>query len=1094
MTVGAGSKGQAMRYGVLGPIEVWHGERLLSVGGPQQRALLAALLLNANRVVSADRLVDVLWGDQPPATARSLLQGCVAELRRALKGTGAPLVTRPPGYLLEVGPDELDLGRFAQLVAEAGAEQADPTEAARLLREGLALWRGPALGDVTVAALQPEAAALEERRLAALEDRIDADLRAGHHAALIGELRELVRRHPLRERMWAQLMQALHRAGRPAEAMAAYQRLRDTLVKQLGVEPAASLQQLHRAILARADPVSPGPTADAAPPVPPVPAQLPAATAAFTGRVDALKRLEELWSLDGVAVGVISGTAGVGKTAVAVHWGHQVRTRFPDGQLYVDLRGYAAGPRVPPEEALADFLAALGVPADQVPLDLEPAAALYRTLLADKRMLVVLDNAGSAEQVRPLLPGAGGSLVLITSRDRLGGLVARDGAVHIGLDVLAPAEAQELLGRLIGPERIEAEPAAAAELARLCGHLPLALRIAVANLAIGPDRRIVDQVAELAAGRLDALEVGGDERTAVRSAFDLSYSVLAPEARRAFRLIGLAPGTSVTPETAAALTGAPVVPAARLLQRLASAHLLDQRGPRRYTLHDLLRQYAAERAHQEDRAAAREQATGRLFDWYLRATDAAARVLSPEKLRLRMPVAGTDPVPASPVFDGPARALAWLDAELSNLLAVIKHTAEHGPGPIAWLLADALRGFFGRRMLTVDWLAAARAGLAAAEAAGDLPGQAAAQLSLADAHNRRSEYEQALARYDRALELFQQAQWPEGAASVLCNSGGVYLEQGELERAAEQTSQALALHRQAGMAGGEAVALGNLACIYASLGRLAEAAEHATEALALYRRIGSTWGEAISLGYLGDIRRHQGRLDEALDLLTRALSSHRETGNRGAESDVLRAIAAAHTDAGRLDEAMVAAGGALSLARETADPRMEADVLTVLAEVHMRRLAYETAIGHFERSLALSRQGRMRYEAAAALAGLAGASRQLGRLAPARSYAYEALANARAGRLRVVEGQALTVLADIDAELGELDAAIASADAALALHRSTGHRLGEARTLLSLGHARSRAGEPGRAAACWHEALALFAEIGAAEAHDARRLLDRVAG
>jgi DNA-binding SARP family transcriptional activator/tetratricopeptide (TPR) repeat protein len=998
-----------MQYGILGPVEVWDGERRLAVGGPQQRALLAALLLDANRVVSTDRLVAVLWGDDPPSTARSLLQGCVAALRRTLNRSDRPLVTRSPGYSLEVAPGELDLARFDQLVTTAA--DADHGRAAELLREALSLWRGPALDGVTVDGLRSDVIALEERRLAAHENRIDIDLRLGHHASLVGELSALVRTHPLRERLRAQLMLALHRAGRPAEALAAYRDLRAALVEKLGVEPGATVQQLHRTILADGDPKPAGTPVAAAEPLP---AQLPAATAMFTGRAGTLKRLDELLTHDSdrLAIGVVTGTAGVGKTALAVHWGHRTRARFPDGQLFVDLRGYASAPPLRPAEVLAGFLSTLGVPADQIPVELEPAAAMYRTRLADKRVLVLLDNAGAAEQVRPLLPGAGGSLVLVTSRDQLAGLVARDGAVHIGLDVLDAAEAQELLGRTLGPERVDAEPAASAELARLCGHLPLALQITAANLIVRPHRRLADQVSELAGDdRLAALTVDDDQQATVRAAFDLSYSVLEPGERRMFRLLGLLPGPDVTAAAAAVLTGTSPELAGRLLARLAGAHLLGEPAPGRYTFHDLLRQYAAEQAHREDGDAERAAAVGELLGWYLRGADAAAKVMSPEKLRLPLPPAAAGP---APTLDSHGAALAWLDAERPNLLAVIRHASEHGPRPVAWLLADALRGYFGRRMLTIDWLSATGHGLAAAEAAGDLPGQAATQLSIADAYNRRSEYERATAHYDRALELFRRSRWPEGEASVLCNSGGVYLELGELEQAAERTSRALVLNRRAGMVAAAAVCLGNLACVYAGLGQLAEAADHASQAMAAYRTIGSVWGEATSLGYLGDVRRNQGRLAEALDLLGRALALHRDAGNRGGESDVLRAIAATHCEAGRVAEAMAAAQAALVLAQETADPRIEADVLTVLGAIHTRRSEPQTAADHCERALELSRRGRMRQEEAAALAGLAAASSRLGRREAARSYAREALGIARAGSFRLTEAKALAVLGEID--------------------------------------------------------------------------------
>jgi len=1074
-----------MRYRILGPPELLLDGRPVGVGGPQQRALLAVLLLEANRVVSADRLVDQLWGERPPPTARSLLQGCVAQLRRALRaGDRQPLVTRPPGYLLEVRPGELDLDRFEDLVARAGT--ATPDEASDLLHEALALWRGPFLDGIAVEACQAEAARMHERRLVALEQRVDADLLLGRHASLVGELRTQVREHPLRERLWAQYMLALHGADRRADALAAYREVRAALVDQLGVEPGATLQQVERAVLTDADPMAAyrGP-AQPAPAGPPrgAPAQLPPAVPAFTGRKDQLKQLAELLpGHDGTAAApvvicAIAGTAGVGKTALAVHWAHQVRDRFTDGQLYVNLRGHAQAPPIRPIEALAGFLHALRVPAEQVPVELDQAAALYRTLLADKRMLVVLDNVGSAEQVRPLLPASPGCLVLITSRDRLGGLVARDGARRVALDVLAPAEASALLARLVGAERAGAEPEAVDELARLCAYLPLALRIAAANLTDHPHRSIAGHCAFLAADdRLDTLEVDGDEETAVRAAFELSYRALPAEVRRVFRLLGLVPGPEVTAEAAAALAGTSPQRAARLLDRLAGAHLLDRRdgagsGSRagsgeRYAFHDLLRLYAGERAREEDSEEERAAAGGRLADWYLSTVDAAARLLNPEMLRLPVNL------PPVPGFEGYADAVAWLDAERPNLVAAVRD----GFQPAPWLLADRLRGYFWLRMYTVDWLVMARAALAAAERAGDTAGQAAIRLSLGNVHTCQSRYAQSVEEYNAGLALAREAGWVDGQSTILGNLGSAYRWMGRLPEAVASQEQGLAIARETGRVGGQATTLGNLGLVYWEMGELTLAAESHFEGLVLHRQLGSRYGEAVGLVNLGEAYHALGRLDEARDLLETALAMHRGARDRTAEGETSRILAGVHRDQGRLGEAFRLAEAAVELAREPGDRRFEADTLNTLGSIHVRQGDRARAADLHDRALSLALEAQARYPELVALIGLATA---LGPVERARVLGAQAVSLAGQAGYRLLEGQARLALAHAQDDPRR---AAAEAREAVAVNRATGHRLGEARALLLLGRS---TGEQAHLRA----ALALLDGTGAPEADEARALL-----
>lgn len=622
-----------MRFRMLGPLLVYDGASWSAIRAAQQRLVAAVLLIEAGRAVPVDRLVDELWGERPPPSAAATVRGYVMRLRRLLGGgPGSPLVTRGRDYELVVADGDVDARVFSGLVTSERHALADgqPAAAAAKLSQGLALWRGPALADVPASpAVTAEAERLGQLRLAAVEDWLGVQLELGRHAEVVDQAQRLVGEHPLRERLWARLMLAQYRCGRRAEALNAYQRARRVLVEELGLEPGPELRELQRLILAGQPellaPAHQGAAAVAAR-ARVVPAQLPAEVTAFIGRQAALAELDshlpDQAERRSPTIVLIAGAAGVGKTALAVHWAHRVRDRFPDGQLYVDLRGWAAGAPLRPIDALAGFLPALGVPAAEVPDEVAQAAALYRSLLAGKRVLVVLDNAHSPGQVRPLLPASPGCAVVLTSRDQLRGLVARDGAVRLDLDVLAPREARTLLTRLLCAEPVDAEPDAAAELVRLCGYLPLALRIAAANLSARPRTTVAAYAAELAAGdRLRALEAGEDADAAVRVAFDRSYAALPAAARRLFRLLGLVPGTGIGPRAAAALAGTDDAAAAVLLDRLASAHLAGEHAPNRYVLHDLLRRYAADRASAEDSQADREAALGRLLDHYMHGAD-----------------------------------------------------------------------------------------------------------------------------------------------------------------------------------------------------------------------------------------------------------------------------------------------------------------------------------------------------------------------------------------------------------------------------------------------------------------------------------------
>jgi DNA-binding SARP family transcriptional activator len=1100
-----------VRYRLLGPLRVRDGTTWSPVRAAQQRVVLAVLLAEPGQVVSSERLLAELWGDQPPKEAQSALRGYIMRLRRAL-GDGAPsrLVTRGHGYELLVPDGEVDAAVFERRVAAGRRALAEGSSRVALehLDEGLALWNGQALADVPPSpTVTLWANRLSQSRLAALEERAATLLSLGRHGDVVEELTRLVAEHPFRERLWELLMRALRAGGRRAEALDAYRTARTALAEDLGLEPGPALRDLHRSILAeRAG-------ADQSAPARVVPAQLPAAVAGFTGRQRQLDRLGGM--LAGIEQGggtgpvlplaTITGTAGIGKTALAVHWAHQVRGRFPGGQLYANLRGYDTGPPLRPLDVLAAFLAALGVATEEVPTALEPAAALYRSILADRRVLVVLDNARHAEQVRPLLPGGAGCLALVTSRDPLGGLVARDGAMRLALDVLTPTEARELLVALLGRDRVDAEPDAAARLAALCGHLPLALRIVAANLHRGrdrdadrdgdrrPDATLAAYADQLAGdGALAVLEPDGDPEAGVRAAFEHSYTAQPEPARAAFRRFGLVLGPDVTVPAMAALTGTGPDEAARALARLASAGLLDETPGGRYGAHDLLRRFAAELAAAEETEGERAAAVDRLMAHYQSHTDAAATLLYPVMLRLPSTVVGGLRGPQGeasraglaegvPVFTSDMDAAAWLDAELPGLVAAIRHAAWEGPRPAAWRLADALRGYLYLRMHIVEWEAVGAAALAAAQADGDALGQAAARLSLGTLQLATGRYDDAVASFAAASGGSRLAGWDAGEAAGLANLGNVHLECDRLDEAAEHYAAALSINRRNGLRTGEAGQLANLALVQGLRGQLHLSAENLGAALALHRQIGSRVSEARNLANLGNAYHRLGRLGDATAALTRALAMHRELGDRRTEGSTMCMLAAVHRDSGRLADALDLASGALARTAESGDrPYDRAEAALTLAAVQRARGESGAAAEGFQRALTLAREIGNRYFECAALIGLAGTEPPEEATRAARA----SLLVARERGYRMLLGNALTALAAAELRQGRRRAALDRAAEALVVHAETGHRLGAARTHLIAAAASERSGfdlDGSDASASDHreQAERLFSDTGA---------------
>ena len=988
-----------MRFGLLGPLSARLGGAELPVPPGKQRVLLAALLLKAGRVAPLDELTEALWGARPPATARATMQNYVMRLRRSLGDGHGRIVTRPGGYLITVAAGELDVSRCEALLgsARAAAQGGRWDVAAQEARASLALWRGEPLEDVDSEFLaMREVPRLAELRLQALETRIDADLHLGRQSEVIGELRQLTGAHPLREHLHALLMLALYRDGRQGEALAAYARARQVLIEELGTEPGTGLRELHQRMLT-ADPALDAP----APPAaggrgPVVPRELPAGIRHFTGRGAELKELTRLLDhtdeeTPAVVISAIGGTAGVGKTALAVQWAHQVAGRFPDGQLHVNLRGYDPGPPMTAADALAGFLRALGVAGPEIPAEEGERAARYRTLLAAKRMLVVLDNAGSVEQVRPLLPGSPGCVVLVTSRDALAGLVARDGAHRLDLDLLPLPEAVSLLRALIG-DRVDADPEAAAALAERCARLPLALRVAAELAAARPGVSLAGLAGELAGQqrRLDLLEADGDPRTAVRAVFSWSCRHLDPGAARAFRLAGLHPGTDFDPSAIAALTGATVERAGGLLEVLARAHLVQPAGPGRYGMHDLLRAYATELAAAGDGEEGRHAAMTALFDYYLHAAAAAMDALYPAEKHRRpqMPA----PARSLPPLPTPATALDWLDAERACLVAVAGHAAASGWPGHAIALASLLWRYHQAGGHLPDAQVICTAALQAGRHTGDLAAQADALKNLGLIAAWRGHYQQATATLESSIDLYRQTSDRLGQARVLNNLGLVDWWQGHLQQATDHHRQALALFRDIGNRLGESGALTNLGLAEMRQGSYEQAVGHHRESLAICRDLGDRFGEAIALVNLGEVLCRQGRWQQAEDHLSRALAIHRELGHRHGEADALQILGHVARGQARYQQAAGLYRQALAIYGEFGDLSAEAGTRNSLGEALSGAGLPGQARAQHHDALTLACQTGARYEQARAHDGLALAYHATGDLGQSRQRWQQALA------------------------------------------------------------------------------------------------------
>nr|WP_277611412.1 BTAD domain-containing putative transcriptional regulator [Streptomyces scabichelini] len=957
---------------LLGQVELAVRGQGAELGPPQRRIVLAALAVDAGRPVTTDMMIERVWGMDPPQGSRRSLYAHIARIRRVCEQTGDTDVPRlrllrgSGGYLLEAAPEQVDVHLFRQLVDRARQPGQPAGVQASLLREALGLWRGEPLAGLSGQWAVRMREAWRHRRVDAVIAWAHAELHIGDPPAVIGPLTDLLGEYPLVEPLAEVLMRALHAAGRGAEALDCYTTVRQRLVEELGADPGPGLREVHQAILqgrlpdaaarSRHSPSQPPllPAPSAGPPSPrrtwsswpwptQVPAQLPFGVTEFAGRQEELARLESVLAAaadhsTAVVISAVSGTAGVGKTALALHWARRVRKLFPDGQLHVNLRGFdPGGPTMDPAAAVRGFLDAFGVPPARIPAGLEGQVGLYRSLLAGRRVLVVLDNARDAEQVRPLLPGAPGCLALVTSRNRLTSLAAIEGAHLVTVDLLAPAAARDLLISRLGAARVAAEPAAVEEIVARCAGLPLALVVVAARAAAQPHLPLAGLAGELrkADSRLDALDAG-DPASQVRTVFSWSYRTLSPDMARLFRLLGLHPGPDMGVPGAAALAGVPTGRARTLLAELVRAHLLAEHVPGRYASHDLLRAYATELANTLDTEADRHTAMHRMLDHYLHTARTAEAVLTPyEQNLITLPPARPGAAPED--LPDHQEAQAWFIAELPVLLAAIDQAAATGFDTHAWQLTSALTSFLDRHVYWPVLAATQATALEAAQRRGDRAGEANAHRGFGIAQDRLDHPEDARTHYLLALDLFGELGSRPGQARMHLHLARLSGAQDRFEQALAHACHGLDHFRTVDDRAGQSAALNHIGWFHAQLGDHHQALTDCRRALALTLETRDLNSQAHTWDSLGYIHHHLGRYDEAVDCYGQALALFHRTGDRHSEATGLLYLGDTHHSAADSEAARTAWTQALAIADELALPDTDPLRVRILQQLTVRR-------------------------------------------------------------------------------------------------------------------------------------------------------------
>lgn len=953
-------------FGLLGPLQVHIGRRAMQVGSPKHRVLLASLLLRPRRVVPVRELADAMWAMDEPVNPRRTVQLAVVRLRATLAAAGSPdlLITQGNGYALDVPDDSVDLGKFNRRLREADAAAAlsDVEAEAVALRAALACWRGEPLADIPSDLLQRQAAPrLREQRLQALERRLDLDLRLGRHTQVVAELLEATAADPLRERLWFQLVTALHRSGRRADALAAYHTGRAHLVEEFGIEPSDELRQLHAAVLGGLRSSTSGAVL-----LPTAPRQLPPDVSAFAGRTPQLAQLSDLLlerertESAAAPIVVVSGTAGVGKTALAVHWSRRMADEFPDGQLWVNLRAYDHRPARPPEQALTLFLRALGVAGDSIPQDLDSQSGLYRSLMNGRRALVVIDNASTAEDVRPLLPGSVGNAVIVTSRDRLTGLVASDGAHPVELDMFTDAEGHELMVRRLGAQRVAAEPAAVAEIVERCARLPLALAIAAARAAQRPTMRLAALAEQLQAAqnRLDTLSTE-DKATDARAIFCASYRSLDLAAARLFRLLGNYPGPDGSAEALGSLSGLSIAAVRPVLEELTSAHLVAEHRPGRYTLHDLLRTWATELALKGDRRE-RDSARRRVLDHYVHSAHEAALLIEP--LRQPIPISQPDPAVTLRLPTDRDQALEWFATEYAGLSAAIEQSHAAGLDTHTWQLVWTLADFQQWRGLWHDRAANLHTALEAAHRLDHRAEQARAHRGLGYAYTRMARNDDAHTHLRLALDLYDELGDPVGQARAHHGLSYLLERQGNARAGLAHAEKALNLFPLDGSRAHRARALGTVGWCHGQLGDFQQSLVYNEQALALLNGTGDRVAEAATWDSLGYTHHHLGQHEQAIECYQIALRLRRDLGHCYGEANTLSHLGDTYLAVGKPEVARTVWKDALAIFVQLGEP--DAD--------HVRRrltlIGTSGAEPHQMRSLVSSGPGKTTQTTEAVLA------------------------------------------------------------------------------------------------------------------------------
>ncbi|RAS62598.1 DNA-binding SARP family transcriptional activator [Lentzea atacamensis] len=888
----------SVEFRVLGDVEVRIDGQSVDAGRARQLCVLVALLHDVRQPIPVERILSRVWGDDPPNRGKNVLYGYLSRLRRALAAAGDVTVARQhAGYVLTADPMAVDLHRFRELVAQA--RTSDDDQAVLLFNRALALWRGRPFGGLSTPWLDELRATLESERFAVVLDRNEVALRLGRQDDVLGEMFRETTAHPLDERLAGQVILALHKSGRHADADRHYAELSRRLADELGVDPSPAVREQHEQ----------SPAALKRRPDVPVPRQLPAHSPFFVGRDGELEVLDDLLRRHRPFV-AISGAAGVGKTTLAVHWAHRVQDSFPDGQLYVNLRGFEhAGAAVSPAEALRTLLTMLGVPPDRAPSDIDAMAATYRSILNSRRLLILLDNARDVQQVRPLLPGDGVSMVVVTSRNHLVGLVAGEGAHLITLRHMDLREARALLEQHLGRDRMEAETQAVDELIAGAGFLPLALAVVAARASLNPTFSLKALAGELDSqqSRLDTLD-DDDPKTSVRAAISLSCRHLGPTAAQVFRLLGLHPGPAVTAAATASLAGLSGKEAEDALDELARVHLTEEHRPGRFAFHDLVRVYAAERFRLEVPAPARNDALRRLLDHYLHTAVSGALLLRPMRDHIDVDDAAPGTCP-EPLSDYQA-AWRWLEDEIAALRRLLPLAAAEGFDQHVWQLAWTTADFLDRQGRWHDWIELGTYALAAGARLADRRALASAHRGLGQAFIMLRSFPQARAHLMAALDLDGTR---VGEAGIHRDLALMADTQGSFTEALEHGRRALEIYRNCGHLAGEAAALNQVGWYLCQLGSHRRALVACEEALVRHRGIGDWTGEAVTWDSLGFIHHNMGANARAIECYERALALYRELGDVFENAATLTRLADTHLAEGETSAARDALRSASAL-------------------------------------------------------------------------------------------------------------------------------------------------------------------------------------